>query len=62
MTVALPHPTRPPRDYALLGEDTRRAVETGLALAEWYHPDVPRKVMKDLMQRRDGPAIRDTVM
>jgi fatty acid desaturase len=53
---------RPPRDYALLGEDTRRAIDTGLASAEWYHSDVPRKVMKDLMQRRDGPALRDTVI
>ena len=39
-----------------------RAVETGLAAAEWYHTDVPRKAMKELMQRRDGPAIRDTAI
>ena len=32
----------------------------GLAAAEWYHTDVPRKVMKELMQRSDQPAIRDT--
>jgi fatty acid desaturase len=51
-----------PRDYSLLGPDGRRAVETGLAAAEWYHSDVPRKVMKELMQRRDGPAIRDTAL
>ena len=50
------------RDYDLLGPDGRRAVETGLAAAEWYHTDVPRKVMKDLMQRSDAPAIRDTVI
>jgi fatty acid desaturase len=62
MTAAFPLPARPPRDYALLGDDTRRAVEIGLASAEWYHSDVPRKMMKDLMQRRDGPAIRDTVI
>ena len=37
------------------------AVETGLASAEWYHTDVPRKAMKELMQRSDRPAIRDTV-
>jgi fatty acid desaturase len=51
-----------PRDYSLNGTDTRRALETGLASAEWYHSDVPRKVMKELMQRRDGPAIRDTAL
>ena len=50
------------RDYSLVGESTRRAVETGLASAEWYHSDVPRKTMKQLMQRSDGPAIRDTMV
>jgi fatty acid desaturase len=50
------------RDYSLLGPDARRAIESGLAAAEWYHTDVPRKEMKALMQRSDGPAIRDTVI
>lgn len=50
------------RDYSLLGPDARRAVETGLAAAEWYHSDVPRKDMKALMQRSDQPAIRDTLI
>src|SRR3982751_867430 len=50
------------RDYGLVGESTRRAIETGLASAEWYHTDVPRKAMKELMHRSDGPAIRDTVI
>ena len=50
------------RDYSLLGPDARRAVETGLAAAEWYHSEVPRKEMKALMQRSDGPAIRDTII
>ncbi len=50
------------RDYDLLGPDGRRALETGLATAEWYHSDVPRAVMKDLMKRSDQPAIRDTAV
>jgi fatty acid desaturase len=50
------------RDYSLTGDESRHAVETGLAAAEWYHTDVPRKTMKRLMQRRDAPAIRDTVI
>ena len=50
------------RNYDLLGPDGRRAVEVGLATAEWYHSTVPRKVMKDLMARSDAPAIRDTVL
>ena len=53
---------RPKRDYDLLGADGRAAVETGLAAAEWYHTEVPRKAMKELMQRSDGPAIRDTII
>jgi fatty acid desaturase len=53
---------KPKRDYSLVGESSRRAVETGLASAEWYHTDIPRKVMKDLMQRTDGPAIRDSIL
>ncbi len=50
------------RDYSLLGDDAKRAVETGLAAAEWYHTDIPRKEMKALMAREDWPAIRDTVI
>ena len=50
------------RDYSLVGESTRRAIETGLASAEWYHTEVSRKTMKELMQRSDGPAIRDTII
>ena len=50
------------RDYSLVGESAKRAIEIGLASAEWYHSDVPRKDMKELMQRSDGPAIRDTLI
>ena len=50
------------RDYSLVGADSAAAVANGLAAAEWYHTDVPRQVMKDLMQRSDGPAIRDTIL
>ena len=58
MTVAPPVK----RDYSLTGPSARHAVEAGLVAAEWYHTDVPRKVMKDLMQRSDGPALRDTAL
>ncbi len=50
------------RNYSLDGESTQFAIEHGLASAEWYHTDVPRAKMKELMQRSDGPAIRDTVL
>jgi fatty acid desaturase len=51
-----------PRDYSLTGPDAVRAVERGLASAEWYQAPIPRKRMKELMQRSDGPAIRDTAI
>ena len=50
------------RDYSLLGPDGRLAVEKGLATAQWYHTDISRQEMKALMQRRDQPAIRDTIV
>ncbi len=50
------------RDYSLLGRDSKTAVENGLAAAQWYHSEISRKDMKALMQRSDGPAIRDTVL
>jgi fatty acid desaturase len=63
MTAAAAETTaRPKRDYSLVGASTQRAIKTGLASAEWYHTDVPRKAMKELMQRKDGPAIRDTII
>ena len=50
------------RDYSLDGESTRQAIENGLASAEWYHTDIPRAQMKELMKRSDGPAVRDTLL
>jgi fatty acid desaturase len=50
------------RDYSLTGRDTQRAVEAGLAAAQWYACPISRPAMKALMQRKDGPAIRDTLI
>ncbi len=52
----------PPRDYQLSDKNAQQAFDRGLASAEWYHTDVDRKVMKALMKRSDGPAIRDTLI
>jgi fatty acid desaturase len=52
----------PPRDYSLEGPQNARAVEAGLANAEWYRTPIPRGRMKALMQRSDGPATRDTLL
>lgn len=49
-------------DYSLTGERAHRAVEAGLATAEWYHSDIPRRTMKELMRRSDQPALRDTAV
>jgi fatty acid desaturase len=51
-----------PRDYGLLGRDAKIAEDMGWASAQWYQCPIPRKRLKELMQRRDGPAIRDTVI
>ncbi len=50
------------RNYSLIGRDSERAVERGLAAADWYSIRIERKQMKSLMKRFDGPAIRDTLI
>src|ERR1019366_8570071 len=50
------------RDYGLTGRDAKLAEEQGLANAQWYACAIPRQRLKELMQRRDGPAIRDTLI
>ena len=37
------------RDYSLTDESARHAIAAGLAAAELYHSDIPRKDMKALM-------------
>ena len=55
---------RPPEilDYSLTGENAERAVELGLAEADWYQSPLPRATMRKFLERRDGPAIRDTLL
>ncbi len=55
-------PTVTRRDYSLVGRDSEAAVANGLAAAQWYKTDIPRKRMKDLMRRSDAAAIRDTIV
>jgi Na(+)-translocating NADH:ubiquinone oxidoreductase F subunit len=49
-------------DYSLTGANATLAVERGLAEAEWYQSPVPRETMRKLLERRDGPAARDTTL
>ena len=55
---------RPPEklDYSLVGENANRAIELGLAEADWYQCYVPRAEMRKLLERKDGPAIRDCII
>ena len=50
------------RDYRLAGPEGAAAAARGLVSADWYVSPIPRKRMKELMQRRNTPAIRDTVI
>lgn len=52
----------PNKDYSLVGQETARAIEQGLAEARWYTSPVPKAQMRALLERRDGPALRDTIL
>ena len=58
--LASPPPTQ--LDYSLTGVNATLAVEKGLAEADWYQCPVPRETMRSLLERRNGPAIRDTLL
>jgi Na+-transporting NADH:ubiquinone oxidoreductase subunit F len=60
-TVILSRPSTK-LDYTLTGINSASAVERGLAEAEWYQTPVPRVQMRRLLARRDGPALRDTLI
>ena len=49
-------------DYSLTGANSALAVEKGLAEADWYTCPVPKAEMRKLLERRDGPAVRDTLL
>jgi Na+-transporting NADH:ubiquinone oxidoreductase subunit F len=49
-------------DYSLTGVNASLAVEKGLAEADWYQCPVPRSTMRQLLERKDGPALRDTLL
>ncbi|MEX1057243.1 MAG: fatty acid desaturase, partial [Natronospirillum sp.] len=45
-------------DYSLTGPQSEEAVRQGLASAEWHQCAIDRKALKQLMKRRDAPAIK----
>jgi fatty acid desaturase len=50
------------RDYRLTGPENKRAQQKGLAGADWYICPISRGRLKELAKRKDGPAIRDTLI
>jgi fatty acid desaturase len=50
------------RNYSIVGDESAAAARKGLAAAEWYSCSIPRSQLKALMKRKDGPAIRDTLI
>jgi fatty acid desaturase len=50
------------RDYRLDGPENQQAQAKGLASAQWYASPIPRARLKELMRRKDGPAIVHTLL
>jgi len=50
------------KDYSLVGKSSKSAVEQGLAEADWYSSPLTRIELKDLLTRKNWPAIRDTTL
>jgi Na+-transporting NADH:ubiquinone oxidoreductase subunit F len=50
------------RDYSIIGPQRAHAFESGLVDAKWYTTPLDRDELRQLMQRRNGPAIRDTLL
>jgi fatty acid desaturase len=55
-------PLRPHKDYSLIGERAAQAMQKGLADAKWYTSPIPKEKMRELLVRRNGPAVRDTLL
>ena len=49
-------------DYNLVGDHAALAVERGLADAKWYVSPIRRRRCAELLERGDGPAVRDTLL
>jgi fatty acid desaturase/nitrite reductase/ring-hydroxylating ferredoxin subunit len=51
-----------PRDYGLTGPNARRAIELGLADAQWYRPPIDPLRLQELTRRTNRRAARDVVL
>jgi len=50
------------RDYSLIGVESDRAMELGLADAAWYQTPIPKDKLRELLVRKNAPAIRDSII
>ena len=50
------------RDHSLTGPESAVAIERGLSDAAWFQPSIDAGVLRELQQRSDGRAARDTVL
>ncbi len=50
------------RNYSLTGPESLRAIESGLANAQWYQPPIDRGRLNELTARTDLRACRDTLL
>jgi len=48
--------------YVLSKESSDLALAKGLAEATWYRTPLPKATLRELLERRNGPAIRDTLL
>ena len=50
------------RNYSIVGPEREEAIKRALSGAVWYTTPVPRDEMRLLMERRNGPAVRNTLL
>ena len=50
------------RDYNLTGVEAEKAIQLGLAEAEWYQTNVSKEEMSALLKRKNGVALFDTFL
>ena len=50
------------RNYSIVGPEREEAMNKGLSGAVWYTTPLPRDEVRLLMERRDGPAARNTLL
>ena len=49
-------------DYSLNKKASKKAKEKGLVDADWYLPPISKKDIRKLLERRDKPAIFDSIL